>query len=29
MAPEYPRPALDIPAMKARLMSPPRLRAVK
>jgi len=29
MAPEYPRPALDIPALKARLMPPPRLRAVK
>jgi PPK2 family polyphosphate:nucleotide phosphotransferase len=29
MAPEYPRPALDIPALKARLMVPPRLRAVK
>jgi PPK2 family polyphosphate:nucleotide phosphotransferase len=29
MAPEYPRPALDIPALRARLMPPPRLRAVK
>ena len=29
MAPEYPRPALDIPALKARLMPPTRLRAVK
>jgi|SRR5581483_3431431 len=29
MAPEYPRPALDIPALKARLLPPPRLRAVK
>jgi PPK2 family polyphosphate:nucleotide phosphotransferase len=29
MAPEYPQPALDIPALKARLMFPPRLRAVK
>jgi PPK2 family polyphosphate:nucleotide phosphotransferase len=29
MAPEYPRPALDVPALKARLMPPPRLRAVK
>jgi PPK2 family polyphosphate:nucleotide phosphotransferase len=29
MAPEYPRPALDIPALKARLSPPPRLRAVK
>ncbi|HEV7863815.1 MAG TPA: PPK2 family polyphosphate kinase [Acidimicrobiia bacterium] len=29
MAPEYPQPALDIPALKARLMVPPRLRAVK
>jgi len=29
MAPEYPRPALDIPALKARLTPPPRLRAVK
>jgi len=29
MAPEYPRPALDIPALKARLMVRPRLRAVK
>jgi PPK2 family polyphosphate:nucleotide phosphotransferase len=29
MAPEYPRPALDIPALKARLIPPPRLRAVK
>jgi PPK2 family polyphosphate:nucleotide phosphotransferase len=29
MAPDYPRPALDIPAFKARLMPPPRLRAVK
>ena len=29
MAPEYPRPALDIPALKARLMPPPRLRAVR
>jgi PPK2 family polyphosphate:nucleotide phosphotransferase len=28
MAPEYPRPPLDIPALKARLRSPP-LRAVK
>ena len=29
MAPEYPRPALDIPALKARLTPRPRLRAVK
>jgi PPK2 family polyphosphate:nucleotide phosphotransferase len=29
MAPEYPRPALDIPALKARLTPLPRLRAVK
>jgi PPK2 family polyphosphate:nucleotide phosphotransferase len=29
MAPEYPRPALDIPALRARLARPPRLRAVK
>jgi PPK2 family polyphosphate:nucleotide phosphotransferase len=29
MAPEYPRPALDIPALKARLMARPQLRAVK
>lgn len=29
MAPEYPRPALDIPALKARLTAPPHLRAVK
>jgi PPK2 family polyphosphate:nucleotide phosphotransferase len=29
MAPEYPRPALDIPALKARLTPPPHLRAVK
>jgi PPK2 family polyphosphate:nucleotide phosphotransferase len=29
MAPEYPRPALDIPALKARLMGRPHLRAVK
>jgi PPK2 family polyphosphate:nucleotide phosphotransferase len=29
MAPEYPRPALDIPALKLRLRPPPRLRAVK
>jgi PPK2 family polyphosphate:nucleotide phosphotransferase len=29
MAPEYPRPALDVPALKARLMTPPKLRAVK
>jgi PPK2 family polyphosphate:nucleotide phosphotransferase len=29
MAPEYPRPALDIPSLRARLMPPPRLRAVK
>src|SRR5258705_20081 len=29
MAPEYPRPALDIPALKARLMTPPKLRAVE
>ncbi len=29
MAPEYPRPALDIPALRARLMVRPRLRAVK
>ena len=29
MAPEYPRPALDIPTLKARLMVRPRLRAVK
>jgi PPK2 family polyphosphate:nucleotide phosphotransferase len=29
MAPEYPRPALVIPALKARLMAHPRLRAVK
>jgi polyphosphate kinase 2 (PPK2 family) len=29
MAPEYPRPALDVPALKARLTPPPRLRAVK
>jgi PPK2 family polyphosphate:nucleotide phosphotransferase len=29
MAPEYPRPALDIPALKARLASRPQLRAVK
>jgi len=29
MAPEYPRPALDIPALKARLMVRPRLHAVK
>jgi PPK2 family polyphosphate:nucleotide phosphotransferase len=28
MAPEYPRPALDIPALKARLTPLPRLRAV-
>jgi PPK2 family polyphosphate:nucleotide phosphotransferase len=28
MAPEYPRPALDIPALRARLAPPPRLRAV-
>jgi PPK2 family polyphosphate:nucleotide phosphotransferase len=29
MAPEYPRPPLDIPALKARIMPLPRLRAVK
>jgi len=29
MAPEYPRPALDIPTLRARLAPPPRLRAVK
>ena len=29
MAPEYPRPALDVPSLKARLMTPPKLRAVK
>lgn len=29
MAPEYPRPALDIPALKARLAARPHLRAVK
>ncbi|MGH9009257.1 MAG: PPK2 family polyphosphate kinase [Acidimicrobiia bacterium] len=29
MAPEYPQPELDIPALKARLMGRPRLRAVK
>lgn len=29
MAPEYPRPALDIAALKARLAPRPRLRAVK
>ena len=29
MAPEYPRPALDIPVLKARLMGRPHLRAVK
>ena len=29
MAPEYPRPDLDIPALKARLKARPRLRAVK
>ena len=29
MAPEYPRPPLDVPALRARLMPPPRLRAVK
>jgi hypothetical protein len=31
MAPEYPRPALDIPALRARLAGnpEPRLRAVK
>ena len=29
MAPAYPRPALDIPALKARLADRPRLRAVK
>jgi PPK2 family polyphosphate:nucleotide phosphotransferase len=29
MAPEYPRPAHDIPALKARLMARPRLHAVK
>ena len=29
MAPEYPRPALDIPALKARLKAPASLRAVK
>jgi PPK2 family polyphosphate:nucleotide phosphotransferase len=29
MAPEYPRPVLDIPALKARLVVRPRLQAVK
>jgi hypothetical protein len=29
MAPEYPRPALDIPTLKARLATRPHLRAVK
>jgi hypothetical protein len=29
MAPAYPRPALDIPALKARLAARPHLRAVK
>ena len=29
MAPEYPRPALDVPALRARLLPLPRLRAVK
>jgi hypothetical protein len=29
MAPEYPRPALDVPALKARLATRPHLRAVK
>jgi len=29
MAPEYPRPALDIPTLRARLAPPARLRAVK
>ncbi len=29
MAPEYPRPALDIPVLKTRLAGRPRLRAVK
>jgi PPK2 family polyphosphate:nucleotide phosphotransferase len=29
MAPEYPQPQLDIPALKARLMVRPHLRAVK
>ena len=29
MAPEYPRPALDIPALKTRLSGRPHLRAVK
>jgi PPK2 family polyphosphate:nucleotide phosphotransferase len=29
MAPEYPQPAFDVPALKARLMGRPHLRAVK
>jgi hypothetical protein len=29
MAPAYPRPALDIPALKTRLMGRPHVRAVK